>query len=248
MKDIHFFDCNCSFGETPRPPFRFASDPHSLLEEMDLCGIDRALVHHAGARFGCAPYWNERLPGLLAGLERLVPAWTLLPPQTGETPDGDALISAMRDSGIRALLVFPQEHRYRLQRRTFGDLLGTLARRRIPLFVKESLPALGDFLEECPDLVVVAMNQGPHSVERYLRPLLDAFPNLYLDSSYYIIDGAIEEFCARYGPDRLLFGSAYPDNCAGGALLQLLHADIDEADRRAIAGTNLVRLLSEARL
>ncbi len=49
---MNFFDCNCSFGDTRRPPFRYARNVEELLEEMMYCGIDRALVRHAKMRFG----------------------------------------------------------------------------------------------------------------------------------------------------------------------------------------------------
>ena len=152
----------------------------------------------------------------------------------------------MRGHGIRALRAFPQEHHYSLDWLTFGELFKMLAERRIPLFAKENLLLLKELLEDSPALTVVAVNQGPHSLERYLRPLLDRYPNLYVDTAYYMVEGLIEEFCERYGPDRLLFGSGFPDNCSGAALLRLAQADIGEAARSAIAGENLERLLRGA--
>jgi hypothetical protein len=95
---------------------------------------------------------------------------------------------------------------------------------------------------------MVAANQGPHSHERFLRPLLDTYPRLYVDTSYLLVARLLEESCARYGPGRLLFGTAFPDNCAGGALLTLACAELDEPSRQAVAGGNLRRLLEEARL
>ncbi len=112
--------------------------------------------------------------------------------------------------------------------------------------MKQDLVHIGQVLTDFPRLVLVAMNQGPHSLERYLRPLVEAYPHLYVDTSYYMVDGLIEEFCARYGPQRLLFGSAFPDNCSGTALLRLAQADISDADREAIASQNLERILQEA--
>ena len=115
------------------------------------------------------------------------------------------------------LWAFPQEHRYRLDRGTFPELFRLMARRRIPLLAKETLFQLKELLEACPELIVVAMNQGPHGLDRHLRPLMDAFPHLHVDTSYLLVEGLIEELCSRYGPERLLFGTAYPDNCGGGA-------------------------------
>ena len=62
------------------------------------------------------------------------------------------------------------------------------------------------------------------------------------------MDGGIEEFCKRYSASRLVFGSGFPDNAGGAAMLTLARADVSEADRQAIAWDNLCRLLEEASL
>ena len=67
-----------------------------------------------------------------------------------------------------------------------------------------------------------------------------------METSYYIVDGLIEESCDRYGPSRLLFGSGFPDNCSGAALLRLAQADIDDEAKQAVATGNMERLLAEA--
>ena len=243
---MKYFDCNCSYGVNPLPAFRYARSPDELLDEMDFCGIDQALVYHSNMRFGNPIAYNQRLMEEIKTIRRLSGTWAILPPQTGEGPEPEELLRNMRANSIRALRAFPQEHRYRLDARTFGDLLEVLTERHIPLFIKENLIDIGDLLADFPALTVVAVNQGPHSFERYLRPLIETYPNLYIDTSYYIIAGAIEDFCNRYGHERLLFGSAFPDNCSGGAILQLMHCDIDEASKRAVAAENLERLLAEA--
>jgi len=245
---MRFFDCNCSFGESPRPPFRYARTPAELLEEMDFCGIDRALACHAGMRFSSPEMWNEKCSDGCAASSRLEPAWAILPAQTGEQLPTDEFLAAMKARGVRALWAFPDEHRYPLNHLAFGELLDALIAHRIPLFVKQNLVAIGNLLAEFPNLTVVAANQGPHSVERYLRPIMDAFPRVYVDTSSYIVQGTIEECRDRYGPERLLFGTAFPNNCSGGAVLQLAHAAISDAAKAAIAGGNLERLLGEVRL
>jgi uncharacterized protein len=246
--DLEFFDCNCSYGVTAIPAFRYAKTVSELRAEMSHCGIRRALVRYAGQRYESPLLWNRRAIEDLKGQSGLFPCWSVLPPQTGEQPPTTEFLQAMRDVGVRALWAFPQEHRYSLDSLTFGELFEELAKRRIPLFVKDIVSNIANLMRECPLLTAVAVNQGPHSLERYLRPLLDRYPNLYLDTSYYIVDGLIEEFCNRYGPERLLFGSGFPDNCSGGSLLCLLHANINDAARADVAGSNLQRLLNEADL
>jgi len=239
-------DCNCSYGKAARPPLRYASTPADLLEEMDFCGIDSALVFHTNQRFASPQTWNKALVSdLRKRAPRLFPTWAILPDACNELPPPDRLLPAMRKAGVRALRAFPQEHRYRLDGNTFPDLFPQMVRHRIPLFAKENLFLLKELLVDCPDLIVVAVNQGPHGLDRFLRPLMDAFPNLYIETSCLLVEGLIEGLCERYGPRRILFGTGFPDNCSGGALLRLAHADIGAQARAAIAGGNLERLLRE---
>jgi predicted TIM-barrel fold metal-dependent hydrolase len=241
-----FFDCNCWYGRPPRPPFRFAGSPAELLEQMDFCGIGAALAYHVNQRFGAPQVYDRVALEDLRGQPRLFPVRTLLPPQTGELPAPDALLAELRRDGVRAVRAFPCEHRYRLDGLTFGPHLEMLAAHRIPLLVKADCLAIADLLRDCPELTVIAMSQGPHSLERFLRPILDRYTNLHLDTSGLLVEGLIEDFVARYGAERLVFGSGFPDNAAGGAQLHLLGAEIAEADRAAIAGGNLQRLLGWA--
>lgn len=245
---MKFFDCNCSYGRTARPPHRYATTPAELLQEMDFCGIDCALVFHTNQRFASPSLWNGMLSRDLKRQKRFFPTWAILPTACGELPPPEIMLAEMRKAGVRALRAFPQEHRYRLDRHSFPDLFRLMAKQRIPLFAKENLFLLKELLTDCPDLIVVAVNQGPHSLDRHLWPLMDAFPNLLVDTSYLLVEGVIEATCERYGPERLLFGTAFPDNCSGGALLRLAQAGIGEKARAAIAGGNLERLLKEVEL
>jgi len=245
---MKFLDCNCSYGRHARPSFRYAATAQELLDEMDFCGIDGALVHHANMRFAWPMSWNQVLSEEVKNQSRLQATWAILPPQTGELPAIEEFLRAMNACHIRALWAFPQEHHYCLDSLTFGPLFEAMKRLRIPLLAKDNLLSIKTLLKEQPGLIVVAMNQGPHSQERCLRPMIDAYPDLYLDTSCLIVDGLIEEFCRRYGPDRLLFGSGFPNNCSGAALLRVAQADVDSQARQAIAAGNLERLLREVRL
>ncbi len=240
---MNLFDCNCWYGRPPQPPFRFAPTPADLLEQMDFTGIGAALAYHVNQRFGAPAIYDRLALDELRSQPRLLPVRTLLPPQTGELPLPDVLLAELQRDNVRALRAFPCEHRYRLDGATFGPHLEMLAAHRIPLLVKADCLTIGDLLRDCPELTVVAMSQGPHSVERYLRPLLDRYVNLHLETSGLLVEGLIEEFVVRYGAERLLFGSGFPDNAAGGAQHCLAGAAVPETARVAIAGGNLRRLL-----
>lgn len=89
------------------------------------------------------------------------------------------------------------------------------------------------------------MAHGPWGEDRYFRPLLESAERFYLDISRYELDCGLRDVVAKYGAERLLYGSNYPRTSMGGARLMAAHGDIDEAARRLIAGDNLRRLLQE---
>lgn len=243
------FDCTCGFGPYRTRVFRFAATAAELEEEMDFCGIDRALVYHTAQRFDLPANGNDIILQAVDGYtSRLFPSWTILPSHTGEQPPPERLLQAMRERKIRALRLFPEDHRYFLDDVTWGDQMTIYMKRRIPLFIKASLEKIGNLLRFFPDLVVITGAQGSNPLDRYAWPLIERYPNLHFETAGYLVDGIIEEFCRRYGASRLLFSSGFPDHASGAALLMLAHADISEAEREAIAGNNLSRILMEANL
>ena len=245
---VKFFDCTCAFGPYRTRVFRFARTAGELVEEMDFSNIAQALVYHTAMRFDHPAVGNERVVSETRGRPRLIPTWTLLPSHTGEQPAPDALLREMRRQGVRALRLFPDEHRYFLDEVTWGDQMAVFMERRIPLFIRASLDRIAGLLRPFPQLVVVTGSQGANPLDRYAWPLIEKYPNLVFETSGYLVDGGIEEFCKRYSAARLVFGSGFPDNAGGAAMLALAQADIPDAQRRAIAWDNLCRLLGEADL
>jgi len=245
---IKFFDCNCAFGAYRTQVFRFSRTADELIEEMDFANIDRALVYHTTMRFDHPQVGNERVLSETAGKTRLSPTWAILPSQTGEQLSVETLLGEMRRHNIRALRMFPDDHRYFVDEITWGDQLTAYAEKRIPLFVRASLDKVAQLVRSFPDLVIVTGSQGSNPLDRYAWPLADKYPNLHFETSGYIVDGGIEEFCKRYSASRLIFGSGYPDNSSGAAMLALAHAEISDADRQAIAADNLTRLLERVTL
>ena len=83
---MDLFDCTSALGQYRTRVFRFARTAAELLEEMDFCGIDRALVYHTAQRFDLPANGNAILVNEIEGHPRLVPTWAVLPSQTGEQP------------------------------------------------------------------------------------------------------------------------------------------------------------------
>ena len=254
---ISYLDCNTSIGAHSVGVYQPCLTVDELLREMDWVGVDQALVHHALMGEQSPVVGNAALAEAIVDQPRLVGSWAILPPQTGELPQGRAFFSAMEAAGARALWALPRRHRYVLDRVTFGTLLDQVSERCIPLFLPRN--AGGDnpgdtwelvyrLLSQYPQLTLVVTAVGPWGEDRYFRPLIETFPRFFLDTSRYELDCGLREFVAKYGPERLLYGSNFPHTGMGGSRLMLAHAGLTEEARQAIAGGNARRLLSEVEL
>jgi len=256
MTELTFFDCNVYYGQPPVPTPRQARTASELLREMDWTGVDEALVTNAYQRHDDAVTGNRLVVEECAGKPRLHPAWVLMPHQTGEFPAPDELHIVLAGSGVRALWAFPSRIRYLLDATTFGPTFEVLAALRVPLFLSLNEASgrlagwdlVGALLTDFPRLIVVAADQDCWGQDRYFRPLVERHRNLYFDVADFELAGGYESFCGKYGPDRMLFATGFPGLCMGGPVLTLLHANISDADKAAIAGGNLRRLLAEVKL
>ncbi len=250
--ELRFFDANAFVGRpavaVPAP----IPTAEALLTEMDRNGIERALVWHI-AQFDVAPtIGNGMLAEAIAPHDRLVGSWTLLPPCLPEFPKPDELIPQMRSNRIRALRVFPEAHRYLLRTEVFGPVFEVMLERRIPLILSiargTTWHAVYDILAEEPELTCIVSDYDCWGADRWFRPLLERYENVYVDLADYLLDGGIEALVRDFGSSRLLYGSGMPIQYPGGMMLAIRHAEIDEADKRAIAGENLERLLEKVRV
>lgn len=247
---MKFFDCNAFLGLPARreiyPPAKGATE---FLSEMDFCGVDRALVWHA-AQFDASPHiGNELLAAEIAPHPRLCGCWSLLPNQAHEFPPFETFLAQMHSARIAALRVFPTAHHFLLNRVAMGSWLEPMVTFRVPLLVSVARGAdwniVYSLLSEFPDLVCIICDHGCWGEDRYFRPLIERYPNVYVDTAAYLLDGGIERFVEDYGPGRLLYGSGFPVAHFGGMMLAIRHARIDENAKAMIASGNLERILSE---
>jgi uncharacterized protein len=75
---------------------------------------------------------------------------------------------------------------------------------------------------------------------------MSAAPGLHLETTSLLAAGALEAAVRAAGATRLLFGSGAPLRALSSALMTVQLADLSDADRAAILGDNLARLLGEA--
>ena len=255
---INFFDANVCFGKPIKETYKPAGSAGELLSKLNSAGIEKALVWYVGQYEHSPVEGNRILSEMISPYPELFGTWAILPPQTKELPPQKEFFARMKKEKIFALRAFPDSHRFLLNGVTFGKFLEEIVERHIPILLSMGSPgkesagiswqAVYDFLEEFPDTTLVLCDLGSWGSDRYFRPLIEKYPNFYLETSFLLQSGIIETFVRDYGAKRLLFGSGFPYRDFGGPMLQLLHADISDKDKIAIAGGNLSRIISKVKL
>jgi uncharacterized protein len=242
---LPLLDCSARIGPPTVPePGQPGHTVDDLLERMDRAGIHSALVHHTLAAQWDPAEGNAALLHELAGRCRLLPCFVILPDATRETLPSPE-VAAVARSLHGAACVFPQAHGFALADWCMGGALRALEDAGVPLTVdigQTDWPALDSILSSHPGLPVVLLGVS-YRCDRYLYPLWDRHPNLHLETTTYQPFLGLEEVCARYGPERLVFGTSFPTLEPGGAIARLTFAELPSAAMAAIAGGTLAQLL-----
>lgn len=249
MQKLKFFDCNAYFGlRKVQMPGSF-STKEDLIKNMELYGIERALVTHAFARELDPVEGNARLMSEIKNETNLAPIWVALPHHTGEFPKPDKLISMMKEQDVRGvtLLASPAYYFFSLSEWNCGDLYDALEDARIPLFLgypqlDPNLDGLYKILKKHSKLPVVLTNAN-YRIARNLYPLLSRFDNLYVETFGFKAQDGIEDICDKFGAERLIFGSGMPESSGGGAVTMITYANISFEEKQMIASGNLEKLL-----
>ncbi|NPV45530.1 MAG: amidohydrolase family protein [Armatimonadetes bacterium] len=258
MSDLNLFDAHCYLGRFTRYQEGYFCEKADLLAEMDHFGIAEALVVDTLSRELDPRAGNPRILEVCAGEGRLHPAWALAPPFQSLPYPLDELPARMAEAGVRAVWLFPGHLHFTLADWNLRPILEVLEQERVPLFVDPSPLLIGgtrdltnwdamvQLCRDHPGLPVVTTEARMYWPTRQSLSALAAAPNLHIELSPFWLYQGIEFVCREFGAERLLFGTRLPVREAGGTIAQLQYAEVSEAEKRAIAGDNLRRLLAEA--
>lgn len=242
-----YFDCFASLG--PRWGME-DGERHTLahlLEDMDRCGIDAALVSATPAAT-YDPLWANHwlLNQAAPWRKRLFPVWAAIPHHTGEFPKPEAFVRQARAADVRAIRIYPKTHCFSTDPATMGPLMKSLARARLPLFVHrdqfDGSEPLGRFLDCYRGNRIVILGLG-WSEFRFVVPLLERHKNWLMEFSTFQSNEAPEMLVRRFGAGRFLFGTDAPAKSPGAARAFFDWTGLAPADVRAIASKNLAALL-----
>ncbi|MBN1352128.1 amidohydrolase family protein [candidate division KSB1 bacterium] len=246
---ITFFDCNCMVGKQQN---RREGEPYAALElqtEMAYFGIHEALVVHALSRDYNAVVGNKEITRIKLENMKIYPVWAILPPGADEVPPPKQFIENMMQNSVGATIAYPMLHKFSLSHWSMGELFKELNHHRIPLILPFNQATWEEVFQICqqfPDLPVIITTLDYRQL-RYLLPLWQTCSNLYVDISWFSI-AKIMSYLNRKGHIRnLLFGTNYPKYTPGGAVAMVTYADVNEQDKKKIAGDNLREIIAGIR-
>jgi len=242
------FDANIRLGRLAAsrgPHFNTGAD---LLETMNHHGVAAALVYSALARESDYRAGNELLLKQIAGHERLVPCWAVVP----NRDDPAEFVRQMSDCDVPAVRLFPTSGHYSIRPWCIGELAQALRDGGKTLLIDFEGPHwAADGIDwegvdllcgAYPELSIVVCGPSVAAPTNFM-PIMARRPNLYLEISQLICPGQIPLLVERGCGNRLLFGSDMPTRHLGGPLNMIDREAITEEQRRAILHDNLARLL-----
>lgn len=252
MQSLEFFDCNCSFG------MRAIVNPGSfykledLTDNMEHCGIKRALVYHSMAREYNPMVGNDMLMKEIEGHPSLYPVWVVMPHYTDEFYTPNELIYNMKSQRVRAVKMFPSpaDQNYSISDWNCGELFGILSDYNIPLFIGANQISFDEIYSICtahPNLKLI-LTDITYRMDRNLYSLLKRLPNLYIETMGCKAHDGIEMMCKKFGAERLIFGSGMPIYPGIAATAMISYANISDDEKKLIAGANLQNILKEVKL
>jgi predicted TIM-barrel fold metal-dependent hydrolase len=230
-------DSNVILGSWPTDQAPTLSVP-GLLAEMDRLGIGEALVRHADAVNYDPAIGNTALLAAVAEQPRLRPAFVVGPLDCGEHGGPAGLADQLTAHRVSAAWIYPTRHGWQVAGPEATTLLGELRRAGLPLFVDLDECGWSDIdvlARNLPDVDIVVCGIGYRTL-RQAFAVLGEHPRVRLDTSFLSAHNGLELIAARFGVDRLVFGSGAPVRDAAGAVYRLATSGLTDAQRNAVSG------------
>lgn len=249
MPKLKLIACDALVG-LPRKPLRWLQpDAADLALELGRLGIAHAVVRHRQCLEN-APHWgNAALAREAAAEPHWIPARCFTPDGAPEDFSMEADVAAAVAAGARIGWISPKEHMFSPRPWCAGALYAELAARRLPLLLdyrQVTVDEIDEIMTAQPQLRLVLLTVPRLGRSRNLYALLARHPSLRLCLSFsYSVHEGVEDLVARFGPERWVWGSGYPEAEGGASVALLTYSAISEEARALIAHGNIERLLAE---
>lgn len=233
---MSIIDANTLFGFWPYRQVDLS--PEHLLAGMDRHGVARAATLSARGILYDATAGNDETLALCQREPRFLPVGTVDPRRPGNY--GEEIARRARE-GFRLFHLFPEHQAWQADQPAARRLLAALDAAGMAVML--SGPP-GIVAGACRGLSVPVILAGAHTYTLSdVQVALEECPNLYLETRLLHGPDVLAGLVRQFGAERLIYGSGAPLLYMASSLGLVQHAAITEAERTAILGGNLARLL-----
>jgi len=163
-------------------------------------------------------------------------------------------------NNARLFRIFPKSHLFYLNDFYMRNIYKEMAGVNFPLmldlkelditgnkyFAIDDLKVLLSENKKLPVILETSLKQCMFN--RFYFPLMEEFENLYLEISGMLLMDQIEHYVEKFGSERLIFGSNFPNTSFEVNTSRIESADIDVSSKENIAGKNIAGLLEKISL
>lgn len=240
-----YVDCNCEVGK--RANIININIPYSLdaiLESQNRYGIDFSLTISSK----CFPYsiiaGNEEIIEISRKCDTIIPVGVIYPGFEYDIKDSDKYLQYLYNNGIKAIRL-DLSKLFIFNKKMFDKVLSFCQEFKLPIIVDwDSIEDKNSFFEmllEYDDLNSIITNVN-WSFRRYLFNYMIDNPNINIGINGFVYQNMIEDFCKKFGSERILFATGYPFYDVGSVKAMIEYANISEKEKNDIAYINALRL------
>lgn len=225
-----------------------------LVRRMDVCGIDRAVIHMVAPLPAQVAHTNTWL--IRHSQSRFIKFGTIHPAQK----DYHDEIRRLRDHGVLGIKFQPDIQQFSPDDKSIYPVYDAIEKNRLKVMFHvggEPLPGPNDrskphmiasVARQFPSLSIIAAHLGGLNMWDEVLTHLAGLGNIFMESSLsyaYISHELAEKIIRSHGHDKIFFGSDYPFGDISGALRSARAVGfLDDNQRADILGLNAFRFFN----
>lgn len=224
-------------------------DPDRLVEEMDRCGIDQALISPVDREMAVHNReGNNRVLALAKKYPGRFRAYATANPwyQEGAVVELERALG----EGAAAIKLHPPLQGFMIHENLVHPLIELAARHRVPVYVHTGTPAyalplqLSELALLYPEVSFIMGKNGKTDFSMDAIPALQTAPNVYGDTAHDFPERGMARVHQLIGPERMIFSSNHPVARMALEIEKVRALVVPDTDKRAILGGNMQRLLN----
>lgn len=179
----------------------------------------------------------------------------ILTPDVYFTYDFDKYIKKAFEDSVKLFRFFPKHQLFYINDYYMKKIFKILSASKFPImldlkelditgnkyFEISELERLLDKNEDMPVILETSLKQCMFN--RFYFPLLEKYKNLYIEISGMLLVDQIEGYVEKFGSERLIFGTNYPNLAAEFSVSRIKLSEMKEADKENIAFNNINNIL-----